>query len=140
MREILFRAKHVVSGEWVYGYYVNCQYPYDKEHHTGHFIVEYPDKMHEIYTSTIGQYTGLKDKNGKRIFEGDVIEGIMNDPLDPGATWRGTVVWYGSGWGEEEQNGGIGYLDEMSMVDEMRMARISVIGNIHDNPELLKGE
>lgn len=74
MRDIIFRGQRVNDKEWVTGYYVNCHNPESEPHTTGHFIIEYPDKWHEIYTSTIGQHTGLCDCNGTRIFEGDIVE------------------------------------------------------------------
>ena len=74
MRDIIFRGQRVDDEEWVAGYYVNCHNVKSEPHTAGHFIVEYPDKWHEIYTSTIGQYTGLCDCNDTRIFEGDIVE------------------------------------------------------------------
>ena len=72
MREILFKAKRIDNGEWAVGQYVNTCYPGNDEE-TGHFIVAYPNEYHEIYTSTLCQFTGLCDKNGNKIWENDIL-------------------------------------------------------------------
>ena len=72
----LYRAKRTDNGEWVEGYYANCLFP-SSDVRTGHFIIEYPGEYHEIFTSTICQCTGLKDKNGKLIWENDICRRIL---------------------------------------------------------------
>ena len=131
MRDILFRGKRVDNGEWLYGSFIPalCELLYgDKP-----FGKTRKERlMVEVDRKTVGQYTGLTDKNGKKIFEGDILEGDLEDSLDPGAKWRSEIIWGKFGWNCKG--------NKISLpMDEYDIREGEVIGNIHDNPELLKG-
>ena len=137
MREILFRGKNVDSGEWVYGGY--SLYPHTR----------FPCKPTiyevdsgcwnpvEIVPDTLGQYTGLNDKNGKRIFEGDIIR--YHEAV--GSVRFGT---YPSAYESRNTHAGFyieWHIDRMLRIDLAFWANergVEVIGNIHDNPEMLE--
>ena len=132
MREILFRGKIIelgqYRGQWLEGFYSVDD---------GKPLIEIPRKngLNGFFCDplTVGQYTGLKDRNGTRIFEGDILEGDLEDNLDPGAKWRSVVVWGKFGW---NCKGGHVSLP----IDEFDIKEGEVIGNIHDNPELMEVE
>jgi uncharacterized phage protein (TIGR01671 family) len=156
-REILFRGKQVDTGEWAYGYYVNCSGTGCQLYETRHYIVEYPDKWREVYTATVGQYTGLKDRNGKRIFEGDVVRYTFDSPDDPTATenglkprigrifwseWRASFAVTAGRKGSDAINSDVAqYVRGRGIYEYVRGANtVEVVGNIYDNPELLNSE
>ena len=123
MKEILFRGKRVGNGKWVEGYFIR-QYVSNE-------IITADDEIYHITPETVGQYTGLKDKNGTRIFEGDIVR--CKDTLHEvifckisGCAFFGITM---------PDRGEIWNFDGITRADGME-----VIGNIHDNPELLKGE
>lgn len=142
MREILFRGKRIDNGEWVEGWlYKRFMYPdnmvdaiqvYDGSDF-GH--VEY----HPVISETVGQYTGLKDRNGVRIFEGDVIKthsGLVGQIVF-GNHYDDEDGSYSNGWflaGRDEAGDNC----TLSLDDKWRGHMI--IGNIHDNSELLSVE
>lgn len=148
-----FKAKRVDNGEWVIGQYVNTCYPKDCKK-TGHFIVEYPNHFHEIYTSTLCQCTGLKDKNGNLIWENDIVrfkheKFDFDDGLEPFERTclpnkkeykRNYVVEFcntHTHYGLRFRNGSIWFMvHKMTVV----MHDTEVIGNIFDNKELLESE
>lgn len=76
MREILFRAKRKDNGEWVYGQYVHNKYPLvdHMEHRIFTGLPDGPFMQHyDVDPDTVGEFTGLLDKNGRKIFEDDIV-------------------------------------------------------------------
>ena len=122
-REIKFRAKDRV-GVWVYG---DLRLTSREPH-----IWTDPYTSHIINTKTIGQYTGLKDKNGKEIYEGDIVESISGKigyVIFLQQEMGYVVVWDNCDTRLGHRNRGGGYEYDESIV---------VIGNIYDNPKLVK--
>lgn len=150
MREVLFRGKRITDGEW-------CE---------GNLFIDEKGEKHEIllgYTnyriawevipSTIGQYTGLTDKNGKKIFEGDIVrtQPFSDRPYSKKAKFKqhiGIVEYvirhfknslyeqdYEAGWGVKIKDYG-----KFGCCDWSAFFKCEVIGNIHDNPELLRSD
>ena len=128
-RKILFRGKRVDNGKWAYGYYVNCSGPGCQPNETTHYIVEYPNAWNEIYTSTLGQYTGLTDRNGKRIFEGDILR-------YDGETSIYDVRWDYHRWLVQMHGD---YPTMPDDLDDFFCQYAEVVGNIHDDLELIGG-
>ena len=129
----LFKAKRIDNGEWVEGQYVNTCYPKDCKK-TGHFIVKYPNHLNEIYTSTICQCTGLKDKNGKLIWENDIMVAHLDDAYPEDETYI-RILWYESGFCSKEKGS-----EDISPIDKFDQEHFEVCGNIFDNKELLEIE
>ena len=123
MREILFRGKTVCDGDWVYG---GITWNPSKKKVFIH--TEWDEG--EVIPETIGKYTGLCDKNGTKIFEGDIVETKYG-------RW-GQVIWFSSPRGQRWNL--IPLEDKHKCPDDYDLwtpKNLEVIGNIHDNPELL---
>ena len=137
MRVIAFRGKRKDTGEWVYGDLLQtingvmgkeaCILPFEIA------------MTKDVIPETIGQFTGLLDCNGKRIYEGDIVTYTFigkgyRQRKERKITYTGKVIFNNSdsGWAVENTAGK--YLD----IHIMAIQGWEVIGNIHDNPELLK--
>ena len=133
----LYRAKRTDNGELVEGYYLFCPIQADNKPSVEnfiykHWIVTHNGNPFEVDPSTICQCTGLKDKNGKLIWENDIVEawsqgrcaiGKIKHRID--GTWIMYPAW---------QNGEMWYL----LPNNEGITTVEVIGNIFDNPELLE--
>ena len=153
MREILFRGKRKDNGEWVEGslilttsakektYIVDSCYCYDgciDEDGYADF-----DRLNafEVIPETAGQYTGLTDKNGKKIFEGDIVHAVYSNGYIgvPDTDYGNLIVgfddtYYGGACYSMKIVGDTGY----RIFSAGLINGVTVIGNTHDNPELLK--
>lgn len=136
MREILFRGKIPGIIDWVYGYYAKSG--------DDHFILldtDSEDNWSIVAPETVGQYTGLKDKNGKKIFEGDIIGDWGEDENGEECFCSMGVVNYWEREGKYVLTDKNGYCNDWTLEDEGKpenWEKLIIIGNIHDNPELLQ--
>ena len=146
MRDVLFRGKRVDNGEWVYGFLVEALNCVTDKSET--FIIEQDATYFtygefacavEVKPETIGQFTGLCDKNGRKIFEGDIISAVT---LDTGKEQR-AVIGFGNFIDENNNDEYIGFFIEFdgikTTITQLSMEecknRIEVIGNKYDNKE-----
>ena len=153
MREIIFRGKDPETGRWYEGQYIHLHkttYCFDTD-----YAMNPDNDIHQIVfermtdwglpndhlradvtPDSVGQYTGLRDKNGKRIFEGDIVEGHCH------SAWshrlQRCVIAYGRD-GFEARNHIDGIDSDYYTYRVLFSKDVAVIGNIHDNPELLGG-
>lgn len=134
-REIKFRGKAIDGGMWVYGYLIRTT-------NTAIIVADNaPQGITNGYTkikienatpvnpNTVGEYTGLKDKNGKEIYEGDVCK-------RNGHTELYEIVFYKSAWAIKNQDDKAIWHQEFC--NGAKALWLEVIGSIHENPELLK--
>lgn len=133
MREILFRGKRVDNGEWAYGSLIIETNPFDKDMVMTHI---YDNFYNEIIVDprTIGQYTGLCDRNGTRIFEGDIVKGV-SEYFGNGSLNQKAVVLYDKGQFLLSFGDTLTECNQFKDVEVLGAWHddIEVIGNIHDN-------
>ena len=136
MREILFRAKTIDSeSKWVEGFYnhIPCG-RFQCDEHCIQTIMEDGriGQLWNVDENTVGQFTGLTDKNGKKIFEGDIVK-HYNNTQHPEQFEIGMVWW-------NDCHLCFKRTSYPASVYVWRGGIYEVIGNIHDHPELLKEE
>ena len=138
MREILFRGKRLDNGEWVYGSLVtdDANHAYIAQIIVGELVT------FDVIPETVGQWTGLTDKNGEKIFEGDIVCTRYSDGK---ICCIGDVQFcygvYGAEWTVDKKNksmiGSWGQLHNLRRFYDYIINHIEVIGNIYDNTDLL---
>ena len=130
-REILFRGKSIGTAEWVEGFYCGGN---ERKTLRPCIFVYRPDRQsydcQDIIPETVGQYTGMTDKNGVRIFEGDIVTYKIPFTDKVVKTETGTVIYDGCGFHIKDDGCMLRVADEK--------CEIQVIGNIYDNPDLLE--
>jgi uncharacterized phage protein (TIGR01671 family) len=152
MREYKFRGKRVDNGEWIYGSFIkapNDEYckafisiddylmrDIDSINNDKSYL-NFVGKFFEVIPETVGEYTGLKDKNGKEIYEGDLVTAEWYDYEEPNHDTTGEVI-FNQGWmsyciwNESDKT-----MNDMNGQGYYHWD-IEIIGNIYENPELMK--
>lgn len=130
MREILFRGKRIDNGEWVEGSLLawpdgSAEICYDNPENDDEFLKSI------VYPETVGQYTGLTDKNGKKIFEGDIVRTYRNEE---------TFYLMTVAWNEDSASFVLAPQKRFRYYESLMNSHIylEVIGTIHDNTEFLE--
>ena len=126
MREYKFRGKCVERDKWMYGYYVKGIQE-DEAYILKNHNWLLGDDFIDVYPETVGQFTNLKDKNGKEIYEGDIVQARLNIQ-----EYANFVVEFADGCFEIKQGN---YREYLKVAVANRVVKI--IGNIYENPELL---
>lgn len=133
MREIKFRGKRVDNGEWVYGSLDNSD---SRECYILYRTESYQPYSIRVNSETVGQFTGLLDKNGKEIFEGDIVESgeVIYRGKKEGKN-KGVIVFHNGSWKIKYIKLSFGVARVVGFYTMAK--RHTIIGNIHENHELL---
>lgn len=120
MREILFRGKNAITGEWIYGDLIHCDTGIHMSGENADFVL--------VKEKTIGQFTGLYDKNGKEIFEGDIVEAKLTNGNYQGFSWGLQLVSF--------QNGAFGLITDKKeftpLINYNYNVEFEIMGNIYN--------
>ena len=136
-RTIKFRAQRLDNGKWVYG---------DLEHNPGNKLTRihtYDSKgdyqgQHIVIPESVCQFTGLLDRNRKEIYEGDIVK-YDDTPYNAYASpYSGEVVFYCGSWRVKTKGYGVEWVYPYLFRDDFANRKTELLGNIYDNPELLK--
>lgn len=130
MRKIKFRGQDKVNQRWLYG---NLEIPLLNQNKSKHFIIGYSYgqyQKHEVDPKTVGQYTGLKDNNGKEIYEGDILTAHDEKPLYIEFSDKHSAFCFVDKFDP--------YGTTLYTTNDLHWGEFEVIGNIYDNPELLE--
>lgn len=125
MREILFKAK-TINGNWVNGLLSNKD---DKWYISNKAGMPF---AYDVRPETICQFTGMTDKNGKKIWENDILMAHLDESYQEYTTYE-TVEWGIAGWVTHEAG-----CTDIEYIDEFVLEHFEVVGNIFDNKELLQ--
>lgn len=133
-REILFKAKRKDNGKWVEGYYIYCR----KRHYILPVVNkavgfdEREDEWVEIVPETLCQYTGLQDKNGRKIWENDILKAHLDENYPEDITYT-KIIWSECRFCAKENHS-----SDVETLKKWDGEYFEVCGNIFDNPELLE--
>ena len=130
MREILFRSKRTDNGEWIEGYV----YRISEKLNPFIMLKNRHSESYQVFIETVGQYTGMNDINGNKIYEGDIVAHYTEGG---GIGYYSKVVF-------NQEKGAFEFVciehPVIETFDGLANSDIGVVGNIHENPELLGGE
>ena len=139
MREILFKAKSIQTGEWIEGIPIKTHLGLfisfeENPHYCSQYGYMEIDDILMVDEKTLCQLTGLFDKNGNKIWENDILMAHLDEYYPEDVTYE-TVEWCVAGWVGHETGS-----TDREFLDEFDLEHFEVVGNVFDNPELLQEE